>query len=254
MADSFFWYDLMTTDMAAAKKFYSAVLGWGIQESVNPVMEYTVFTVQGVGVAGLLPVPDEVLKAGGGPAWMGYIHAKDLDDTLKRLTEAGGTIRRPPVLVPGIIRFAVVADPQGAGFLVAQPLSSETPPTFAPDTPGTVGWRELMAVEWQSAFAFYEKLFGWEKGDAIDMKEMGVYQLFLANGARTGGMMTKPDYIPVPHWGFYHNVEAIDAAAARVTDAGGQILMGPHQVPGGQWIVQCKDPQGGHFSLVSFTK
>jgi len=32
---------------------------------------------------------------------------------------------------------------------------------------------------------------------------------------------------------------------------GGTIMMGPHQVPGGQWIVQCKDPQDAYFALVS---
>ncbi len=252
MADSFFWYDLMTTDTVAAKKFYSSVMGWGIQESVNPVMEYTVFTLEGRGVAGLMRVPDDVLKAGGGPAWLGYIHTSDLDAKLAQLEKEGGKIHRPPTLVPGIIRFAVVADPQGAGFLLATPLPTDTPPPFPADKPGTVGWRELMAVEWQSAFAFYEKLFGWTKGDAIDMKEMGVYQLFHADGERIGGMMTKPAYIPMAHWGFYFNVEAIGAAASRVTDGGGHILNWPMQVPGGQWVVQCKDPQGGMFSLVSW--
>jgi predicted enzyme related to lactoylglutathione lyase len=63
--------------------------------------------------------------------------------------------------------------------------------------------------------------------------------------------MTKPDTIPSPFWGYYFNVSAIDAAAERVKAAGGAIMMGPHEVPGGQWILQCTDPQGACFALVA---
>ena len=55
---------------------------------------------------------------------------------------------------------------------------------------------------------------------------------------------------PAAFWLYYFNVDAVDAAIARVTDGGGQIIMGPHQVPGGSWIVQCFDPQGAMFALV----
>ena len=87
---------------------------------------------------------------------------------------------------------------------------------------------------------------------ATESEEMGTYQLFATGGgAPAGGMMTKPPSIPRPFWGYYFNVPAIDAAADRVKAAGGTILMGPHEVPGGQWIVQCKDPQDAYFALVA---
>jgi len=54
----------------------------------------------------------------------------------------------------------------------------------------------------------------------------------------------------VPHWGFYWQVGDIDEAAARVTAGGGKVLMGPMEVPGGGWIVQAQDPQGGFFSII----
>ena len=118
-------------------------------------------------------------------------------------------------------------------------------------TPGTIGWHELYAVEWNAAFAFYEKLFGWTKGEAFEMGPMGTYQMFAANGVPTGGMMNNPEAYPIPYWNYYFNVETIDAAAKRVSDGGGRILNGPHEVPGGQWIVQCKDPLGAVFALVA---
>jgi predicted enzyme related to lactoylglutathione lyase len=60
--------------------------------------------------------------------------------------------------------------------------------------------------------------------------------------------------MPAPHWLYYINIEGADAAAARVTAAGGKVLNGPHEVPGGQWVVQALDPQGAMFGLVAPAK
>ena len=248
----FFWYDIMTTDTKAAARFYSAVVGWGTQEQGAAGKEYTLFTVNGQGVAGLMPIPEDVAQHGAKPAWLGYISVEDVDAAAAKLKKLGGTVHREPQTVPGIIRFAVVSDNQGAAFYVARGLAKETMPEFPVDTAGTVGWRELYANDWKAAFAFYANMFGWTKADALDMGEMGTYQLFTTGGgAPVGGMMTKPPSIPRPFWGYYFNVPAIDAAADRVKSAGGRIMMGPHEVPGGQWIVQCEDPQGAYFALVA---
>ena len=101
-------------------------------------------------------------------------------------------------------------------------------------------------------FPFYEKLFGWTKGDAMDMGAMGTYQLFKTGGdMAAGGMMDKPAPVPAPYWGYYINVDAIEAAINRVTAGGGKILNGPMEVPGPMWIVQALDPQGAFFALVA---
>jgi len=245
MQGQFFRYDVMTTDTKAAARFYREVIGWGTQDAGHG---YSLFTVGDRGVAGLMAIPEQA--KGVPPCWMGYIWADDVDAMAARLEKEGGKIHRPPTDVAGVIRFAVVADPQGAGFLIAKGMNPDAKP-LAIGTPGTIGWRELYAAEWKSAFAFYEKLFGWTKADAIDMGPMGTYQLFATGAQPVGGMMTKPDAVPVPNWGYYINVEAIDAAAARVKAAGGSILNGPHEVPGGQWIIQCLDPLGAYFALVA---
>ena len=157
-----------------------------------------------------------------------------------------------PITVPGVIRLAAVSDPQGAGFLIAKPLIDTAPPPIAPGTQGTVGWHELYALDWQAVFLFYEKLFGWTKDQAMEMGPMGTYQLFKTGGEfAAGGMMTKPAAVPVAYWGYYFNVEAVDAAAERVTTGGGKILNGPMEVPGPMWVVNCMDPQGAVFSLVA---
>lgn len=248
----FFWYDVMTTDVPAAAKFYSAVIGWGTQDTGQG---YTLFTVDGPdgkpqGVAGLMPIPDHAKAMP--PCWMGYVWSDDVDASCRKLESLGGKVLRPPVDIEGTIRFAVVGDNQGAGFLIAKGMSETAMPPQPMGKPGTVGWRELMANDGAGAFAFYEKLFGWSKKDAIDMGPMGVYQLFATGeGDAVGGMMTKPPQVPMPYWGYYINVAAIDDAAKRVTDAGGRIINGPMEVPGGQWIVQCLDPQGAFFAMVA---
>jgi uncharacterized protein len=60
-------------------------------------------------------------------------------------------------------------------------------------------------------------------------------------------MMKKMDTMPQAAWLYYFMVDGINAAAQRVRGAGGTIAMGPHEVPGGQWILHASDPQGGHF-------
>lgn len=85
----------------------------------------------------------------------------------------------------------------------------------------------------------------------MDMGAMGVYQLFAVDGVPVGGMMTKMPETPAPFWLYYFNVEAIDAAMERVTEAGGKLIMGPMEVPGGSWIAHGLDPQGLIFAMVA---
>ena len=245
----FVWYELMTSDVAAAGKFYANVVGWGSRDAGMPD-PYTLMLVGDAQVAGLMGTPAELRAAGRPPAWSGYIAVDDVEATAAHVLEAGGKVLHPGTDIPGIGRFAVVADPQGASFMLFKPLRNDPPPMPPAGAPGTVGWHELMAGDGKAAFGFYSALFGWTKGEALDMGEMGVYQLFHIDGVPAGGMMTKPADMPAPAWGYYFNVDDIDAAAARVREQGGEVLMGPHQVPGGSWIVNGRDPQGGMFALL----
>ncbi|MER8765970.1 MULTISPECIES: VOC family protein [unclassified Mesorhizobium] len=251
----FFWYELMTTDLDAAEAFYTSVVGWRGQpfEGAQGMPRYIVMNVGERGVGGMMTLPDDARKMGMPPAWVGYILTRDIDAATASLKKAGGAVHREPDDIPGVGRFAVVADPQGAMFNFLQPSGPDQPP-LPLATPGNIGWHELYTSDWKAAFDFYSSQFGWEKGDAMDMGPMGVYQLFAFGGELVGGMMNKPEQIPAPVWQFYFNVPGIDAAAKRVTDNGGKILMGPMEVPGGSWIVQCTDPQGAHFALMAPTR
>lgn len=247
---SFVWYELMTTDTAAADAFYRRVVGWGAQPAGVAGFDYTLFTAGESPVAGLMALPEEACDEGARPGWLGYIGVDDVDAMADRVTGAGGSVLRAPDDIPGIGRFAVAADPQGAVFALFRAVD-EMPanPPLTACTTGYAGWHELWAADWPTAFDFYAGLFGWTKDQAIDAGEIGTYQLFARGDEPTGAMMTKPDQVPAPFWLYYLNVDSIEAAKPRVEEAGGQILWGPQEVPGGRWVLQAMDPQGAMFAL-----
>ena len=254
MQGAFVWYELMTSDPAAATAFYTQVVGWTAADSGMPGMQYTLVSAGPSQVAGIMALPDEARAMGAVPGWEGYIAVADVDAAAARIAAAGGKTYRPPADIPGVGRFAVMADPQGATFMLFRGATGDARPAATPGTPGHVGWQELHAGDGPSAFAFYAGQFGWEKHEAMDMGPMGVYQLFGLAGSgnvSTGGMMTKTPETSRPHWLYYFNVEAIDAAVARIDSAGGKVVHGPQEVPGGSWIVNAVDPQGAMFALVA---
>lgn len=248
----FIWYELMTTDMDAALGFYRAVVGWSASEFGGSGMRYTVLSEGERGMGGVMELPEEACAAGARPGWIGYIGVPDVDAAVAGVKEAGGSVHRPPADIPDVGRFAIVADRGGATFALIAPSSSEAPPSTTPNTPGLVGWRELYAADGEaSAFEFYSGQFGWSQTETMDMGGMGIYRIFGDDGVSVGAMMNKPADLPFGAWQFYFNVEGIDAAVERVNAQGGAVLMGPHEVPGGSWIIQGTDPQGAMFALVA---
>ena len=250
MQNPFVWHDLMTPDVAVAKKFYGAVVGWTFTEQMPT---YSVANVEGdKGMGGIMATPAELGSMH--PFWAGYVYTPDVDAACAKIKKFGGAIHREPWDVPGVLRMAVVGDPTGGNFNIMQPLSEVECNLPTPTAPGTVGWNELHADDLDAAWNFYSAMFGWTKGQAMDMGAMGLYQVFQIDGRDAGGMMKRQDPLPSPMWLYYFNVDGIDAAAARVAKAGGKITMGPHQVPGGFWILSGFDPQGAIFNLLSTVK
>lgn len=245
---SFIWYELMTSDPDAAGRFYGAVVGWTVQESGQPGMDYRMWNAGGATVGGLMAIPAPAAANGMRPTWVGYLNVADVDASVAGLTAAGGSVHMPATEIPGVGRMAMVADPQGASFYVMAPLGAGESQAFAPGKPGHGGWHELHTSDWQAALAFYGAQFGWAESRRMDMGPMGTYLLFNTGaGDAIGGMMNSA-HLP-PQWLFYFNVEAIEPAMARVAEAGGAVLNGPHEVPGGGWVIQGRDPQGAMFAL-----
>jgi uncharacterized protein len=245
----FVWYELITTDIEAAKAFYTNVMGWDARDASMTGMAYIRFTVGEASVGGLMKLSEDARDMGAKPRWIGYVAVDDLDAAVDRVNQLGGVVYVPPMDVPNVGRFSIVADPQMATFALLERLQPGQEPHVEPDTLGRVGWHELLAADWEKALAFYGELFGWQKADA-NVGALGTYQRFSAGGQTIGGMATKPPKVPVPFWLYYFNIGDIDAAVKRVKVGGGQILNGPVEVPDDKWIVHCTDTQGAIFALV----
>jgi predicted enzyme related to lactoylglutathione lyase len=243
-ANGFVWYELVTSDTAAAKAFYRKVVGWDVQAFEGGPGPYEILSMKGKGVGGLMPLPEGMSE----PFWMGYVGTPDIDAAVSRWKGAGGSVHRA-FDIPNVGRIALVSDPQGVALAMIQGASDGTSEAFDQSAPGHGNWHELHTTDAKAACDFYAGQFGWTKGTAMDMGPMGTYQLFEAGGVQIGGMMNNQG-LPRPMWLYYFGTGEIDDAAKRITGNGGTILNGPIEVPGGGFIVQAYDPQGAMFALL----
>ena len=159
----FVWYELVTTDMEAAKAFYTEVVGWSTQDASMPGVAYTLFTARGASVSGLMSLPEDARKSGLRPSWLGYVGVDDVDAAAERIKQLGGAVHVPPKDVPNVSRFSVAVDPQMATIALFKWLNPEPERPAELDAPGRVGWHELLADDWEKAWGFYKELFGWQK-------------------------------------------------------------------------------------------
>ena len=247
---SFVWCELMTTDMKSAESFYSKVVGWK-PVPFAPDGSYTVFNNAAGGVGGVMPLPDMARQNGTPPSWIMYLGTPNVDDTAMRIAQLGGRVNKQPAEIPNVGRFAIVQDPYGAMFALLQPKLPPGAPDRKRGGVGDFSWFELYTPNPQGAWKFYEGLFGWEKTSAMDMGEMGSYQMFgRGGGIPSGGIMKPPPGAPAA-WQPYAMVKDAKEAAAIARVNGGTIVNGPMEVPGGDWIAVGTDPQGVMFAVHS---
>lgn len=246
----FIWYELLTTDADAAARFYGAVIGWQSREAEGSDRGYRILGIGGTDIAGLMPLPEGAKRAGMRPGWLGYIAVENVDAAAINIVQAGGVQHMPPADIPGVGRFAMLADPQGVVFYIMRGAMEGTSRSFSQSELGHCHWNELATSDQAAALTFYKSQFGWEKGDAMPMGEMGDYQFINHHGATIGAVMTRMEGGPSPAWTFYFGVADIDVAARAVSGHSGTIHYGPAEVPGGVYIVVASDPQGAVFGLV----
>jgi predicted enzyme related to lactoylglutathione lyase len=250
---SFIWYELMTTDADAAKRFYDPVVGWSIgADQVAPEINYRMITRSDDGMAGgLLELTQEMQQGGARPMWLGYLHAADVEE----IKSDGGQVMMAPWDQPGVGRLAMVVGPEGAPFYLMDPIPPEGQPdavsdVFSVDEPQHVRWNELWSSDPAKSIDFYKRRFGWSQEGAMDMGEMGQYQFVQHDGVGIGAVMPAMPDVPQSMWNFYIGVDDIDRAADAVRTGGGQVVNGPVEIPGGEYALNGVDPQGALFGLV----
>jgi predicted enzyme related to lactoylglutathione lyase len=246
MNGQFVWYELTTPDVEAAQKFYPRVAGWGTQAFDQ---DYTMWTNDGVPIAGLFQLGEELRQQGVPPNWMPYVESSNVDETAAKATALGGRVVHGPLDIPGAGRFAVVQDPHGAVFGV---LRSDNPGGAWDGTPvvGRFSWHELMTTDHAAAFEFYRALFGWEKTGEMDMGGGQTYQMFGQGGQMYGGIFTRPPEMAGMHpfWLIYIHVKDVAKAVAAATKAGATVHRPQMDIPGGS-IAILGDPQGAGFAF-----
>ncbi|WP_395624237.1 VOC family protein [Sphingomonas daechungensis] len=248
------WYELMTPDPDGARAFYGSVVGWTISDPIGGEQDYRMIgRSDGGSAGGVLGLTDGMRQEGARPIWLGYFGVDDVDATVAAAEEKGGKVLMPAFDIPQG-RIAMVADPQGLPFYVMTPIPPEGDPdaqsdVFSLEAEQRVGWNELMTSNPEAARQFYGDLFGWTSDDFMPMGENGEYRFFARSG-ETFGAVCKEMGSGSSKWRFYIRVPSITKAVEAVKAGGGEVTMGPHEVPGGDHIIIGNDPQGAEFALV----
>jgi len=256
---AFIWYELLTTDPDAAGRFYNAVVGWTFGDKAPPELsggiDYRqIGRADGGAAGGVLGLSDEMVAGGARPAWMGYLHSADVDATTAAIVADGGTLQMPAFDIP-VGRIAMVTDPHGAPIYIMKPVPPPDQPdaksdVFDPEKPQHVRWNELMSSDPDASVAFYGKHFGISQEGEMPMGELGAYRFIQHGGEAIGAIMALMPGGPGSVWTYYIGVDDIDRAVAAVRDNGGQVVIEPMEIPGGEYSCNGIDPQGAYFGLV----
>jgi predicted enzyme related to lactoylglutathione lyase len=247
----FVWHEVGTNDLRAGEEFYAKVAGWKSESwSQNP--SYKLFVTRRESRAGLYLITEVPNMVTPPPHWLSYVGTPDVDATVRQAVELGGKVVVPGYNVPHVGRMAHLQDPQGALFAVS---SQEQRSRYKEPQLGDFSWHELLTSNWQTAFDFYAKLFGWEKMEAMDMGPQGTYQIFGTGGIQLGGMFS-PGGLPPggPLWIPYFLTADARRTAEIAKDNGAMIVHGPMEVTGGDWVFTGIDPQNAMFAAHSKKK
>jgi predicted enzyme related to lactoylglutathione lyase len=247
----FLWHELLTADPAAGAGFYSKVLGWSAQPWEGNA-DYTMLSHGKGPVGGARVVGKDPLASQAGPNWLTYVGVPDVEAALAAVKDKGGQVIHPVTAVGSDGgRYAVIADPQGAVIGVYEPGASMSGGSADPASAPVV-WHELTAEDPVAALQFYKDIFAWEVVGTHPMGgEVGMYYLFGKGTTQMGGAFVRGKHLAAswPRWLVYLSVPSVTAAVEAAKAAGGQVLNGPHQVPGGNWIAQVLDSHGVPVAL-----
>jgi predicted enzyme related to lactoylglutathione lyase len=194
-------------------------------------------------------------EGGARPGWIPYFYIDDVDAAAAKAWELGGNVWMTPSTIDGVGRMAMLADPQGAAFYLMKP----TPPPGNPDAqsdvfdPGKSGhcrWNELNTTDAAGAWRFYGTLFGWTKGMAMPMGELGDYEFIDIGDLTIGAVNPALPEGAKPHWLPVFGVADIEAAKAAVQAHGGEITTDIQEIPGGEFALNANDPAGAPVGFV----
>ncbi len=245
---SFCWIELATTDQPAAKKFYSGLFGWEINDMpMGPTEVYTIFRLDGRDAAAGCTLRPE--QKGVPPHWMIYIAVDNADAAAARAAKAGGKVCAPAFDVMDAGRMAVISDPTGATFCVWQAKRNTGLGIAGVD--GTLCWADLSTPDPDRARKFYADMFGWEMTDDTDDDPPSGY-VHIQNGEEfIGGVQSLQHRQPgtPAHWLPYFVASDCDATATKARQLGAKFYVEPMTLENVGRFGILADPQGAVFAI-----
>jgi predicted enzyme related to lactoylglutathione lyase len=249
------WVDTLQPDLEAATAFYGALMGWTFDGGmpVDGHWSYYVAQLNGGEVAGIAPLPP--MAPDTQPGWATQVRVADLDEAVKAVSRAGGSVVLESFDAAPAGRLAVVADPGGATICLWEALAREGATRI--NEPGTWAMSVLSSADTERAKAFYADAFGWTT-EAFSAGGAGV-TLFRLPGY-VGGEPAQPvsrEVVAVmaprtdgaaDHWTVDFWINDVDAAVARAEQLGGSILRRPTDSPAGRSALLA-DPAGAVFTV-----
>jgi predicted enzyme related to lactoylglutathione lyase len=243
---NFCWIELITSDQAAAKKFYCDLFGWSVVDSpMGPDDFYSIFKLGGRDSAAGYTLRKDQRAQGVPPHWGLYMEVASADDAAAKAAKLGGTVLAPAFDVMDVGRMAVVKDPTGAIFSVWQSKSRSGIGVSGEDN--AFCWADLSTSDPGKASQFYSGLFGWSL--TAGEKDPSGY-LHIKNGENfIGGIPPAHDPKAPAHWMIYIQVADVEGTAAKAAKLGAKLLMAPHKMENVGTMAIVADPQGAVFAL-----
>lgn len=228
----FCWFDLMSTDIAAARAFYTELFGWDIRDHSA---EYgMIHDRAGRALGGMMAA-----KPGQPSVWLPYITTDDITETVRRIRELGGMVFMEHEAA-NVGKFAIYADPQGAALATIQ-LEHDMGAYPREKGENHICWSELMTSDPAAAAAFHAGVFGWKN-------ESWGPEYILIGDEHAGGIVAGRG--APPHWLIYVNSPDADATVARVLALGGTVLLPATDMANVGRFAVFADPTGGAFAVM----
>jgi predicted enzyme related to lactoylglutathione lyase len=242
----FVWFDLITDDLPAVRKFYGTLLGWEFTDVTRFGQPYVLARNYGRLVGGFVPVapaPKQEVSQ-----WIGYQSVENVDDAVTAVGKSGGRTLVAPVDLNGVGRAAVVADTQGAPFGLLR-LKGGDPADEPAPTDGSFFWMEYLARDPNAAAGFYTRTFGYERSvtDRLGMSEY----IVLSRGRARAGVLQAPKPEMRPTWLPYVMVTDPSDLITKVSSLGGTVLLEPRADVRRGSLAVVMDPSG---AIVAFQR
>jgi hypothetical protein len=239
----FVWHDLVTDDVAAAKRFYGELFGW--EYGSNPENErFTIITLNDKPIGGII-LENTAERDLPTARWFSSVSVEDVDGAVEAARDRSAEIDIPPSDLPDRGRYSVLHDPQGAALVLLRATGGD-PTTPAEYGAGEFLWTELWTRDASAAVSFYEAVLGYDSEFTGD--ETRRYFVMSRDGQPQAGIGQLPPVDADPAWLPYVAVGSVREIVERVPELGGEVILPPEAISRGSAAL-IADPTGGIIAV-----